>query len=150
MVTEVTITNNKNSKQFLFRAVAPIRNKKEQPVISIPLINTTPDDTILFRFFGQSEEITFSFAIYNDGTDASNGTETTPIPITIDQQIDYLRDDIFSHEFDTTWTVQQERYYPSGSTMTGVITNLEFDNPAGGVSLVTGTITIRRGNIGAL
>lgn len=149
MVTEATITNSGNSKQFLFRAVSPLRNKKEQPVISIPLVNQAAEDNILFRFFGQSEEITFSFALFNDSTDVSNGTESGGIT-TVDEQIIYLRDTIYTKDFDTTWALEQDRYYPSGGNLTGVITNLDFDNPAGGVTLVTGSISIKRGKLADL
>jgi len=144
---EVTITNNSNSKQFLFRATAPMRNRKEQPVIAIPLIGTDPSNTIFFRFFGATEEITFTFAIFDDGVDVSNGTDTSIN--TVNEQIIYLRDTVYGSDYDVSWTVSQDRYYPGGS-FSGVITNLSLDNSEGGVSIVSGSITLKRGTTGNL
>ena len=140
---EFHLKNDKRNKHFFFRAVAPVRNNKSQPVMDVPLISTSPQNTFLFRIFGQSEEITFTFAIYDDGTDASFGDNI----ITVNQQIQYLKDEIYSPEYDAGWILINQRYAPSPG-VNCVITNLEFDNAAGGEKIVTGSISLRRGRIG--
>jgi hypothetical protein len=149
MVNEGTLSRvpaSGSSKIFEFKTFSMASCKKFQPVTQLPIVGQAPENNILFRFFGQQEEITFNFAIYNDGTDASGLTGAGII--TVDQQIRYLRDEIYTAEFDTIWTLFQPRYYPIAVQC--AITNLDFDNPAGGVDIVTGTITLVRGVVARL
>jgi len=145
MTTDVVITNNENSKQFLFRAVNPFTNTKLQPATAIPLVNTTSASNVLFRFVGQTEEVRFTFAIFDNGSDVSAGDNI----ITVSQQIDYLRDNIYTKDWDTDWTLAQSRFYPDGA-ISGVITNLSFDNKAGAGTIVTGSLLFKRGRIASL
>jgi hypothetical protein len=141
---DATITNNTNSKQFKFRAVHNWKFGKNQPVMSIPFIDTTPENTILFRFFGQQEKVSFSFVLFDDGTDVSNGDSIT----TVNQQIDYLRNNIFTDEYDTTWSFSDNRYFTTAVTV--VITDLQIESRAGAPSFAIGTITLQRGRIATL
>ena len=77
----------------------------------------------------------------------SGGTHTSTVK-TVNEQIAYLKDEIFQEDFDIDWTLTQSRYAPSG--VDGLIMDLEFDNKAGGVSLVTGSFTFQVGRIGNL
>lgn len=144
-ITDGNIVNDSNSKKFLFRTLSPLKNKKSQPAIAIPLVNRSGTANVLFRFQGQTEEVTFSFGIFNDGTDVSDGTNATTI-ISVQEQIEYLRDGVYTSDFEDTWTLTQSRYYPNG--VVGVITSLEFDNPAGAGTVVTGNFTFKPGKIG--
>lgn len=143
-LTEATLTNNFSGLKFLFRAISPLENVKEQPALSSPLVGQGAGNNILFRFNGQLEKINFSFAIFDDNTDVSDGTHSSTVK-TVAEQIQYLRDNIFSSEFDTDWTIVQSRYYPSG--VAGVISNLKFDNQAGSGRVVTGSFNFIRGRI---
>ena len=140
---DVTLTNGDNGKQFQFRAVAPFKNRKSQPASAIPLVDTKPTNTLLFRFIGQSEEVTFTFALFDDGADVS-GTTLAGIN-TVSEQTKYLRDEIYTEGFDTDWTLDQPSHYDTA--ITGVITNLEFDSQAGAGTIRTGTLTFKRGRI---
>lgn len=139
---DVRITNNSNSKLINMRAVLPFKNKKAQPSIVIPFVNQPPANTFLFRFFGQDQEISFDFVLFDDDTDVSNGTASSEIK-TVTQQIQFLMDDIFTHEFDTTWELSQSVHFSPAPT--GVIENIEItsQNP----SFATGTLTFRRGSL---
>lgn len=141
-ISSFTLTNNKSGKSFELRGVAPVGNTKSQPVVDIPIINSSPDDVLLFRLTGQSEELTLEFAIFDDGVDVSNGDSV----VSVNDQILYLRDTIYTADFDTSWNIQNDRFYPDGVTVT--ITNLSFDNQAGGVNIVTGSLSLRRGKVG--
>ena len=141
---DATIVNNVNSKQFKFRAVAPLRNNKAQPAVAIPLVNTDPDNTLLFRFSGQAEVLGFTFALFDDGTDVSNGDNI----VTIAEQIAYLRDEVYTKDFNVGWTITQARFYPSGVNC--VILNLDFGNDKGGVTVVVGSINLQRGRTAAV
>lgn len=145
-VEDGSILNNTNSKKFVFRALAPLTNRKSQPAIAIPLINRSGTANILFRFIGQSEEVSFTFAVFDDGVDVSDGTHTSVT--TVAAQIEYLRDLIYTKDYDDTWTLTQSRYYPNG--VTGVITDITFDNPAGAGTVVTGSLSFKPGRIAEL
>lgn len=142
---ELQIEDADTGKRFAFRGVDGLNDAISQPVISVPLVNTTPDTTFLFRFFGQSETYDFTFALYNDGNDVSNGDNI----FTIDQQIDYLKNTIYGDSFDTTWVLID----PEGrwsTALTGkqvVITNLKFNQKAGAGTVVMGSITLQRGKV---
>ena len=62
-INDATLTNSSNSLQFLFRAVAPFRNRKSQPAQAVPLVDATAANNLLFRFVGQTEEVTFTFVL---------------------------------------------------------------------------------------
>lgn len=145
---DVTMVNNDNSKQFLFRGVRPFKRKKSQPVIDVAFINTTPANTFLFRFFGQSEMADFEFALFDDGVDVANGTHTSTV-VTVAQQIQYLFDSFFTDNYDVDWTLTQSTFF--ASSITGVITDIEVDPQNGAASIVTfGRLTFKRGRIGSL
>jgi len=144
---EVTLTNHTSNKAIFFRCVAPVKVKRAQPAMPIPLIGTSPTNTFLFRFQGQSETISFTFAIFDDDVDVANGTHTATIK-TVQEQIDYLKTHIYTSAYSDYWEIYQARYYPD--TTNCVITDLEFDNQAGGVNIVTGSITLMIGRIGAV
>jgi len=140
--TDLIITNNDNGNQFNFRGVN-MKPKKAQPAIPVPLINTSAANTVLFRLFGQIEVIAFSFAIFNDGRTAGNSGSSI---ITVEQQMKYLKDEVFTDNFDVDWTLLYEDLYNPG--VTGVILELEFDLARGRPAIRTGTLTFHRGNIG--
>ncbi len=142
--TDVTITNNTSGKKFLFRGVS-FKAKKSQPVLPFPLINQTPANTFLFRFFGQSEIASFSFGIFNDGVDVSNGTESGGIT-TNAQQIQYLKDTIFTSDFEDSWTLEITEVY-GASGITGVLVDVDVDLAKGSPIFRTGTLVFQRGRL---
>ena len=142
-----TIRLDSNSKLFNFRAVSDFKVKKLQNVISVPFIATTPSNTVLFRFSGQMEEVTFSFALFDNDVDVSGGTEPGGVK-TIVEQIAYLKDTIFVDDYDATWSLLDNRYYTS--YVTGVIVNLDLDSKEGSPTIALGSITFVRGRRGAL
>ena len=141
--TDITMVNVTKSLTCLFRGVSQ-RPKKSQPAIPIPLIDTTPANTLLFRFFGQTEVIAFSFVVTDDGVDISSGTHTSTV-ITVAQQMQYLKDTFFSDGFLDTWTLTESEAFPSA--ITGVILDIEWDQAAGRPSIRTGTMIFHRGRI---
>jgi hypothetical protein len=138
-----------DSRQFRFRAVGSFVPRKSQPALVIPLVNTSAANALLFRMFGQSETITFTFALFDDDTDVANGTYILPVKTVVEQEV-YLKDVFYSAEWDLSWTVWDSRsIYDSGTPATVVITSVEFDNKTS-PDLVTGTIALQRGNNGDL
>lgn len=146
LTEEAVISNNFNSKQISLRAVHNWKFQMAQPVIAIPFIQTAPANTILFRFMGLTEKASFSFLISDDGVDVSNGDSI----VTIDQQINYLRTQIFTHEFDTSWTFSNTSGPTYFTSIICTITNLSIDSRAGAPVFAIGHMTIQRGRIGLL
>ena len=142
--TDMVITNSSNSNQYFFRGVHNIRVRRKQDPIQIPLISTSAASNILFRFTGQQDEISFSFYIFDDGNDTSNANSI----ITINQQMNYLYNSIFTHEFVTSWTLtdQHSRFIPE-TVITCVINNIETPGEGGVPSFVIGTISVVRGRV---
>ena len=142
LAEEARITHQTSLKVFKFRGVA-LKPKKSQPVIPIPLIGNTPDNTYLFRFFGQTEMVTISFVIVNDGV--AINTSGTPV-ITIAAQIQYLRDEIFTSDFEDQWRFEYAEVFGTGGVL-GVMIDLDFDVPIGRPAIRTGTMTFQRGQL---
>jgi hypothetical protein len=148
LMTDVTIDNIQNSKRFIFRGTGQWSFKKSQPAISIPIADAQPQNNVLFRFTGQTEEITFSFVLVDDGSDCAAATHTSTV-VTIDEQIAYLRATIYTEEFDTYWTLYQTQFFP-GSGVNGVITDLTIEAEGGNPNMRRGSLTFMRGRVGSL
>lgn len=148
-LTDVYLTNKDNLNNFLFRGVHGFAWKRTQPSISIPFINAGAANNVLFRFMGQTDIVSFRFALFNDGTDVS-GSDAAGI-ITIKQQIAYLRDNIFTEDYDVDVTLEDtnNEFTPSGG-FDGVLEHVEVDAEKGGVNVRFGTLEFKRGRIGSL
>ena len=140
---EITITNNTNNYKILLRGCDNWNSKMTQSTINIPFIDQPPQNNIIFKFSGQTEDVNFNFKLWDDGEDASDGTFGGIS--TIAQQITFLKSYVFSSEFDTTWTLVDDLYYPSG--VTGIITGLSLNNKAGSPTYGEGSISFLRGKL---
>lgn len=149
VLTDLTLTNNDNGNSIILRGVGAFQWQRTQPAISIPIINATPANNVLFRFLGQSDVVNFGFWLVNDGSDVSSGTPGSII--TISQQINYLQTSIFTEDYDVDWTLQDTavRYFPSAG-ITGVITDLKINQDRGEPNKAMGSFQFKRGNIGNL
>jgi len=144
---DATITNEASSKSYQFRALAPLSDRTSQVPLIVPLVGTSPANTVGFRFLGQTGAFTIQFAVFDDGADASNGTHGSTVT-TVAEQIAYLKNNIFTPEFDTFWTFTQAVFAPSGATC--FIQDLEFLNEAGKGAVVIGTMNIVLAGLGAV
>ena len=144
-VTDAVLTKSSDSKSILLRAVSSVGDKKSQPSLAVPFVNLDPTQTPLYRFFGQSEVVTFSCGLFYDGTDVSNGTSVSSIETT-DQQITWLRDSIFTADFDETWSFTCAPL--AHAAVTVVIENIDIQRSQGQTGLAVANITIRLGSIG--
>jgi len=140
------VINNTNSKRFYFRGITPVDNEKDQQPLIVPLINTSTANTPLFRFSGPKETISFQFALINDGVAVDSADDSGSIR-TIQQQTEYLRDEIFTEDFDDDWILYDDLgFYSSG--MTGLITNVKINKI--GPNHAVGYFAMIRGNIGSI
>jgi hypothetical protein len=141
-MTDVTIINDKTSDIFLFKTVSNIKNKLSQPSIDVPFIGATPANRLIFKYTGQSQDITFNFVLYDDGTDVSNGTHTSAV-ITLTQQITYLLETFYSSQYDAKFNLMCSE---EGLDINGAIESIELDTPTGG-QVRTGSLTFKRGTL---
>lgn len=135
------ILNNGNSKRYNFKVVSLLKQRKAQPAQSFPLIGASGTGNSLFKFTGQTQELTLSFAIYDDGVDSAGGTHTSTVT-TIVEQVNYLMDNIYTPTFDTDFTLST-RF----GSFDGLVTNIDVDNQSGGAAVITGTINFLVGNL---
>jgi hypothetical protein len=146
-MTELTIQSSEGYK-FLFQVVAPVSNAKIQPSVAVPLPNTSSANQLLFRFFGQQEDLSFDFTLIPSSTDLSQGTApSSPFPDGVktvkDQQI-YLRDYVYGAQFNIGWWITLPSMY--ADLITGNIENITFDAPPGSSSRYrTGRMAFKRG-----
>lgn len=145
---DLLLINTTNGKRINLRAVSLIKPKKTQIPVTTPLVNTTPDATIIFRFTGQAKDLLISFALFDDGVDVSGLSALSKV--TVAQQRAYLEDDIFTHEFGTSWTLTDNTGIFLTTQITGVISSLEFDGKQGAQTVLTGTIVFQQGRIGSV
>ena len=148
--TDVIIENNTLSEQFLFRGVELFKPKKTQPPIVIPLINTSPANTFLFRFFGQTETIVFTFALFNDGNRIDVGA-SSPV-ITVPDQIRYLKNTIFTKDVIGDYDLwnPSDNVYETASKVQGLIVDVDFDLKTASKVLTTGTLFFQIGAVGGI
>jgi len=138
---DVIVVNDTSGKEFGFRGVTGFSSNQNQPAIAIPIINNGPGSTLFFRFSGQQEFITFSFVLYDDGSDVSDGDSI----VTAIQQHNYLRENIFTAEFNTSWTLKQANHYTSSEGV--VISDLTINREYNSGGYMTGSITLQRGRV---
>lgn len=138
----VIVENKTSGLKFLFRAVKPIDDTLIQPTIGVPLVNTK--QKIHFRFIGQSEELSINFVLWDDNTDVSLGTNPTPV-ITLAAQIQYLKNSIFTPQFDDDFELEADDFVLSTDKLGGVITRLSMSKNTPNVA--TGSITFEGGDV---
>jgi len=144
-MVDVRIKNNANGKEYDFRAVSNFRDTLTQAPIPIPITNTAPQSTFLFRFLGQTEIFSFSFGYYDNGADTSNGNPGAIV--NMGQQENHLKTGIFDADFDTDFTITI--FSADGAIVeTGLLTSIEFDREAGKAPKVrTGTVSFHVGSL---
>lgn len=142
-LTDVYMENQDNNKVFMFRGVIPANRRRSQPSITIPIVNNTEDDAALFRFSGQTGTFDFSFLLFDDGTDVSDGTEVGGV-VTVEEQVHYLFDTFFTQHHDVTWTLSCGDFF--SSTISGVIEDLDV-GAVGGPTFRTGTMRFKLGRL---
>ena len=148
MATELTIKNIRTSKYFYFRGVSNYKTNQKQTALTVPLIGTTGVNTFLFRFSGQILKLSFSFALWNDGT-----TQASDVGIiTVAQQIEYLRETIFDAAYNSSWEVYDANglIFKTGDSFTGVIEDLNIETNKGANTIVNGSMVLKQGAIGSI
>lgn len=140
------LKNNDNNKQLLIRGLKPIRHKKSQPSVNIPFINSKPENNFLFRFTGQQRSISLTLWLFDDGTDVSNGTHSSTV-ITVEEQIKYIMDEIYTEDYDVDWDLTQTRHLTA--PITGVIDDIDIDDNSGPNAAVV-NILFKEGRIGSI
>jgi len=150
---EIILTNVGGSnagKVFWFRGVGGFRISKAQNADREPIIGNDAANALLFRFDGQTEDVSFDFMVFDDDIDVSGGTNTTTIK-TIAQQVLYLKDTIYDESYDAYWLLNTisgtpTNYYPSTDTVKVAIVNIDFSQNSGEMNSLKGTIRLFRGN----
>lgn len=70
--------------------------------LSIAPPGLPPSGNILLGVSGMQADITINATAWNDGEDRANGTHTSTV-VTVDEQIDYLRNTIHAPDFSASW-----------------------------------------------
>ena len=146
---EVTMSNT-NGLRFLFRGVENYDPHPTQPVLKAPIVNLAPNNQPLFRLMGKSETISFTFALFNDGTDISLGTHSSTV-ITVKDQRKYLKSVFWSENYDVGFQIWDRGIeFDQGDNVRGVIEDISCPAKRGAQTIVVGNLRMARGYIGAL
>lgn len=146
-MTYIRVEADAGNFKYIFPTVANLGDRSFQPPIAFSLVGSDPEQTIIFRFVGKQRDIAIQFAIFNNGTDRSDGTAPlTPFPqgvVTIEDQIKFLEDYIFSSDYDAEFYIYNAKHVPTEKQ--GVIVDKDIITATGGVSLSIGTINFKLG-----
>lgn len=77
---------------------------QDKPAFSVSPPGVAPENNILLGVQGMQADIRLQFAIYDDGSDRSNGTYSEAVE-TVGEQLTYLRDEIHAPTFSARWTL---------------------------------------------
>jgi len=139
------IKNRGNSnKKFIFTLITDIADGVNQPASAYVLPEEEAENTNILRLEGQSGAITLNCILTLSATDLADGTHTSTVK-TIDEQISYLKDEIFTPDIDDYWVIRQARYYPTETNC--VIESISFDERGGDPNAVRCTITLMLGSV---
>lgn len=138
-MTDATITNNNNSKSYLIYGIEDYSDDVSQTVYKFTLPDSSSEETILIRLEGQEETKTISFQIFNNNVDRANGTHTSEVK-TIDEQIDYLKNEIFQYSMNADWTITNTSFASSGLGCT--IEKMTFRKTGGDTNKVQCVMTL--------
>ena len=143
-MTQLTLSSNAGLT-FLFQVIAPAGNPKTQPSQKIPLPNKNSADQLLFRFFGQSEELSFDFVLIPSSVDLSNGTHSSTV-LTVLEQHEFLRDVMYDGFFARYWKINFPSMY--STNIFGTIEVLDIQAPKSSrQNYRTGRLTFTRGKL---
>lgn len=140
----MTIENNTTGYTYTAKGIQSLSPILSQNVTDFTLPEAGPDDTQILALEGQREEVVFNFEIYNDGTDRAGGTYTTTVT-TIIEQVDYLRDVIFTASMSDSIKVTDDVFFTSGTD--GRITRMPMVVVAGDVNKVSCDVMFLRGTV---
>jgi hypothetical protein len=112
-MTDAYIVNRGNNRRYNLSIISDFSYTHSQQTMDFPLPEAKAEENLLFRFDGQVLEIVFTFAIIDDGTDKSHGTHTSEV-VTITEQLEYLKDYIFTPEYNTYWTLTDNEEFSGG------------------------------------
>lgn len=86
--------------QITMLQAVDLSSRKEAFSISPP--GLAASENLLLGISGMQADIQVRFMVHDDGTDKANGTHTETVT-TIEEQINYLEDEIHAPDFSATW-----------------------------------------------
>ncbi len=115
-----------NHFYYYFKIVEIVTDELSQDVMLISLPGQGWDEATFLRFAGQRRVMSITWWVHNDDTDKSEhdsgggGAQTAPDPPftagvkTMAEQMNYLRDHVYTEEEDLEFTLFDTTYWPDG------------------------------------
>ncbi len=119
----IYVVNQKTGLKYVFTGVSNWRDEKSKDVVQITLPEQDSTQAQVLSFSGIEQDISFSFKLIPRDDDASGGTNTTPVK-TVEEQYQYLMEDLYTASADTKYTLYHDALYPSG--IEGLITRINI------------------------
>ncbi len=113
----IILTNVKDSYDYIIQGIQDWNGNKFESSLDFNLPDGGPSDVSVIRLEGQKESLTITFYLFPRSADASNGTANgvggyTTITSVADQEA-WLKDYIYSKDFDASWTLTDGERYSS-------------------------------------
>jgi len=116
------------TKTFIFSGVDNVSDRHSSPNIKISAPGKSAEDSVAFNLSGLQRFISFDFRLINDGTDKSDGTNTTQV-VTIDEQFTYLKDIFLDPSSDVQYRITINNLITQLCMIDDITINLTFNNP---------------------
>lgn len=106
---KLTLNPDDDNYQYIITNIVNVDDRQEKKAMSIALPGQSYKNNILMGISGQEAKIEITFNIHDDGTDKANsassgyGSEV----ITIDEQIEYLKDEMQDKSFTAKWQLDK-------------------------------------------
>jgi len=98
----LTLNPSTDNYQYDVTMIQSADEDQRKDALSIAPPGLPASDNLLLGVSGMESTISIDFIIYNDGTDKANGTYTSSV-VTVEEQIEYLREVIHSPDFSAGW-----------------------------------------------
>ncbi len=104
------LTEDANSYEYYIYP-ASLDPNQEKPSTSISIPGKSPRDNIQMGVQGMTMDITVDFTVWEDGEDRANGSYSSEV-VTVQEQIEYLYQEMHNPSFDVGWELEQVQGYP--------------------------------------
>jgi len=103
---KLTLDPNSDNYQYIIDMIQDVDDRQSKDATSISLPGQSYKKNVLMGISGQTSEIDISFYIHDDGTDKADGSYTSTV-VSIDEQIDYLKNTMQAPSFSAKWELDK-------------------------------------------
>ena len=96
-----------DEREYEITILETVDEQQTKEAFSISTPGASAAQNVFIGISGKQADISITFHIHDDGTDKANGTHTSTV-VTVEEQIEYVRDVIQSPAFSASWQLNHE------------------------------------------